>query len=405
MNRAVFLEIFVAVNLCFLSACSYEQFKEDIKADFGKVKEGFLKVEDKIVDWFRGNHSESSPRKLLASSIDAPGINQCNGNKVGTYTWGQDLWKPPNDTDLLSWFSSPIGRQWACGDLYINVADYTNPAAIKGAQFIIPFIKKYRQSSGATQTVVWLTYGDTSYGNGTAMVQFVDTFYAWARNVSVSDIALIGRVGLSYDVEHIDASYTKQALLKAQALKSTTRFPRGQLLVQHTIEGNPNTAESDYVMKYADSALMMVYRNYLHDPTGKYQDDSSILARMQWFLTKQCVNCLNDAYATSNYKAVITVLVESSCTVGEYCGKLSFCAFDGANQGAYYVWNTVANMFGQLLSTNSVTRAQYKRLFNQATPYAVQDWNWYRCFAPFSQSLQFSNCKGYHAAAAICRVS
>jgi hypothetical protein len=321
---------------------------------------------------------------------------------MGTYAWGQSLWKN-SDMEVINFLSSDVGQEWQCGDLSINVGDYSAPTEIRDSQFLAPWIISYRQNTGNDEAVVWLTYGDVVSDNGALMVQFVSTFFDWAASISADDAAKMGKIGLSFDVEHIDPEFTKEALQKAQSLKSSTKFASGNILVQHTIEGQVNLVGTDYVMKYADSALMMLYRNYEHDPSGVYHDDSNINSRMAWMLQQQCTHCLDDTYANANYQAKITVMVEASCNTGEYCGKISFCAFDGANQGAEYMWDILTQMNDWTVSSGLMTSAQHSRLFNPLTTFSAHDWSWYRCFAPFSNSLSYSDCSNYHTMAATCR--
>jgi hypothetical protein len=155
-------------------------------------------------------------------------------------------------------------------------------------------------------------------------------------------------------------------------------------------------------MSYADSALAMVYRNYMHDPTGKYQDDSNILNRLLWMLTSQCEHCMDEAYVKSNYLAKITVMVEAACAMGNGCGKISMCAFDGADQGAFYMYDILEEMEKGLVPAK-ISQSLKDLLFNPATPYAVHNWEYFRCYAPFPQTFQYPSCANYHQLAADCR--
>jgi hypothetical protein len=281
----------------------------------------------------------------------------------------------------------------------INIADFTEVSKIKYAADIVPFIQRYRASSQNTESVVWLSYGDVVSGDGALMVEFIDTFFAWARTIPAATAETLGKVGLSFDVEHMPASSTATALQRAQSLKSTTAFAPGQLLIQHSIEGRPNQEGTDYVMKYADAAFIMLYRNYMNSST--FNIDSNILSRAQYFLQQQCVNCLNDTYANANYKAKITIMVETSCAPADYCAKISFCAFDG--NGADYVWSTLEELEKSMFSSGLVTPDQFSRLFDPTTTYAVHDWSWFRCYSPLSNSVSYPECSRLQQAAQTCR--
>jgi len=327
----------------------------------------------------------------------------CNGRRYGTYSWDQKSWME-QPSNIVSFLASDVGREWQCGDLAVNVADYTNPENIHNDSLLVPFIQSVRRDAGLVDSVIWLTYGDVVTANGTKMRVFVDTFYRWAQGIDAATIPSLGKIGISFDVEHMDAASTQTALQAAQAMKAQTSFPAGQLLVQHTIEGQINPDGAQNVMLYADSALMMLYRNYIHDPAGLLADDSSIVARMQWFLTQQCKNCLVDS-AASAFKAKITVMVEAACQVGEACKKISFCAHDGdgSEGGMLYMDSILAQMQTQIISQGIVTQAQYSRLFNTDAPYTVQNWDSQKCFSPFSASLTYPDCANFHQLAAQCR--
>lgn len=325
----------------------------------------------------------------------------CNGRKYGSYSYSQAYWRG-SDSSLLAFLDSPIGRQWACGDVYVNIADYTNPEQIHNSTLLVKFIQNYRSRVRNSNAIMWLTYGDVVEKNGAKMVEFVQTFFNWVQTIPASVATTMAPIGLSFDVEHIDPASTKSALTLAQSLQSSHASHFGKVYIQHTIEGDPNVVGTDYVMKYADSALAMVYRNYIHDPTGKYQDDSSLVSRLNWMLTQQCVNCLNDKYAEANYKAKITVMVEAACQMGAGCGKISFCAFDGKSQGAFYMDSILTGLTGKTVP-GLMKPSQFTRLFNSWTLYSVDNWEWYRCYAPFNSVFTYPSCSAYHNDAAACR--
>ena len=329
-----------------------------------------------------------------------PPTSNCPGKRLGQYTWGTELWRQ-GSTILSDFFATEAGKEWGCGDVTINIGDYTEVTKIAFVDDVVPFIEAYRASSKNWESVVWLSYGDVVSGDGSLMVQFVDTFYAWASSLSEATAESLGTVGLSFDVEHMPPASTETALQRAQSLKSTTKFAKGKLLVQHTIEGNPNPDGTDYVMKYADAALIMLYRNYMK--SSSFNTDSNILSRTNYFMVDQCVHCLDDAYAAANYKAKITIMVEAACSPADYCGKISFCAHDAPGEGATYLWDTLQEMEQGIFSSGLMTTAQFDRLFNPLTTYGVHDWSWFRCYAPLSDSVSYAQCKTYHQAAQTCR--
>jgi hypothetical protein len=301
-----------------------------------------------------------------------PPSSKCSGKRLGMYTWGTELWRG-GERILSDFFATSDGRAWGCGDVTINIGDYTAPGVIAYSDDIIPFIRAYRASSENYESVVWLSYGDVVSGDGSLMEEFIDTFYAWASAIPYDIANSLGTIGLSFDVEHMPAIATESALQKAQALKSSTQFGPGKLLIQHTIEGLPNPDGADFVMRYADSALIMLYRNYMESPI--FSRDSNILSRAFYFLKQQCVNCLDDAYALSNYKAKITIMVEGSCSPADYCAKISFCAHDSPDEGATYLWKTLQDLESGMFSSGLVTANQFTRLFNPLTTFSVHDWS------------------------------
>ena len=339
-----------------------------------------------------------------------PPTNDCPGKRLGQYSWGTELWRS-GTTELSDFFATEGGKQWGCGDLTINIGDYTAPEVIAYEADLIPFILRYRASSKNYESVLWLSYGDTESGDGSFMLTFIDTFFEWAQKIPSDVVPTLGRIGLSFDVEHMPPAVTKTALQKVQSLKASTRFPVGSLLVQHTIEGNLNVEGTDYVMKYADSALMMLYRNYETSPI--FKPDSNILSRAQWMLGTQCAKCLDDSYASANYKAQITIMVEGSCARFDYCAKLSFCVYDGSGDpnfsdpsgriGAAQTWAILEELQEAMFATKLVSADQFTRLFNQLTTFAVHDWSWFRCYEPFQKYVTYDQCKTYHSAAAQCR--
>lgn len=119
--------------------------------------------------------------------------------------------------------------------------------------------------------------------------------------------------------------------------------------------------------------LCRLYRNYMQ--SSIFSADSNILSRASYFLKDQCTHCLDDAFASANYKAKITIMVEGSCSPADYCAKISFCAHDSPAEGATYMWNTLQQLESGMFSSGLITSGQFNRLFNPLTTFAVHDWS------------------------------
>merc|ERR1712154_611447 len=134
--------------------------------------------------------------------------------------------------------------------------------------------------------------------------------------------------------------------------------------------GAQNVVGTKHVMENADSALMMLYRNYIVDYSGRHQPDSSIVSRLKWFLTYQCEDCLKPEFQP---KATIQVMVESSCKMGRGCTKLSFCAYDAdylksedeipQETTIDYLYNTLEDMHKVAIQEGLYTEELKNRLF------------------------------------------
>lgn len=323
----------------------------------------------------------------------------CAGRRIGVYSWDASYWRGDNP-ELLNFLDSDMGREFACGSTFINIADYSSPDLIPDPEKLVQFAKDFNSRVGNNEAVLFFTYGDVTSKDGNAMVTFTETFFRWASSISAADAAAMGRIGVSYDVEHIGPDFTKQVLLMGQDLRKSTPFG-DDLVLQYTVEGDKNVLGTDYAFKYADSVLVMLYSNYITSPV--LPADKNMFSQLKWLLTEQCPRCLDDAYATTNYKAQITVLVEASCQMGRSCSWASFCAYDAPEQGAHYLADVLDTAEGMLLSSGVVNSEQYSRLFNLQSPYAVHNWEWYRCYAPFNQQFSYSNCGRYHSLASACR--
>jgi hypothetical protein len=338
------------------------------------------------------------------------------GKRLGMYTWSNKLWRD-GARSLVDFFASPDGQEWGRGDVTINIGDHSSPHKISNKEQIVPFIQAYRAASGNYESVVWLSYGDTVSKEGWKMEAFTRVFFDWIQRIPADVAVTLGTIGLSYDIEKMPAASTESGLILAQALKAKSPFPAGKLLIQHTIEGKRNPDGTHFVMKHADSALVMIYRNYM--TSEYYSQTSNLLNRAKFFLKEQCVRCLDDAYATENYKAKMTLMVEASCRAKDYCAKLSFCAYGRPGEGAFYLWDTLMQLQSALLSS-LMTPAQFERLMNPVTTYAVHDWKCmcpysyffviirvldFQCFEPMTYGLSTGHCDEYPALAAQCRTT
>lgn len=229
---------------------------------------------------FSGCDAEAVAKILRGQSVNGPQAGgssvsegTCSGKSLGTYSWDQSFWRAGN-RDLLDFLESDTGMAWNCGDVYINVADYSNWKGIVEPDNLVKFARAFRQLPGAGSRVLWMTYGDVVERNGEKMVEFVATFEEWLRDyVGSSVIREIMPIGLSYDVEHVDPKLVREALVEANSMKSRLTaqlgYPSGSVLLQATIQGAEDEEGTRYVMEHADSALMMLYRNYIIDPNGK----------------------------------------------------------------------------------------------------------------------------------------
>ncbi|KAF4682730.1 hypothetical protein FOZ60_010203 [Perkinsus olseni] len=218
--------------------------------------------------------------------------SKCSGKLLGTYTWSQDYWRDGDD-QLFDFLNSDMGQQWNCGDVSVNIADSSNPDFIANPGNLVDFLVNFRRKTN-NEGILWLTYGDVVSKKGSLMVMFVQTFKNFLINyVDADTMAEIAPIGLSFDVEHVAQEYVKEALEDAQEMKIDLQnglgYLPGSLFVQYTIEGAPDTLGTQYVMQYADSALMMLYRNEIKDTTGKgerlgwlYKSSLCASERSQW---------------------------------------------------------------------------------------------------------------------------
>ena len=329
----------------------------------------------------------------------------CTGPRLGIYSWDQQMsWRTP-DSPLIKHLSSKNAKSNTCGDVTVNVADFSNAHKIYNSEVLVPFIENVRRAGN--DGTVYLSYGDVKTKNVTAARMFIDTFFDWVATVPREKAQKIAPLGVSFDIEHFPVGRIEILLKHAQSRKQAlSNFPIGSVLIQWTIEGRINPVDTDAVMRYADSALMMAYRNYMSKPGDETGAKNGLLRRLNYMLREQCSKCLVDDYAKKYYKAKITVMVESACNVDEYCDRLSFCAFDGPGNrgGVGYLHSTLQMLDAALVSSGLLTSEQKSRLFNMRAPYSVHHWEWFQCYYQDPSDTN-SLCNEYHGLAATCRGS
>ena len=357
----------------------------------------------------------------------------CSGNKLGLYTWGYDSWND-RTSPIVDFLQNPDVSAFSCGEIYINVADYTAPYYIRDEYALVPFIRNVR-ATGNHETV-FLVYGDVQVSahapNGPT--DFAETFFRWMTGLSDTDLHALLPLGLSYDCEHLSHTTIEDALTRAQQLKSVFVNSRlggdgSRITIEWTIEGEKKPVDTDIVMKLSDRALMMGYRNHVgrsvRDPDG---EDNIITRLMNFMFREQCQRCLDDDYAQANYRAKIKLMFEADCECGASCHKISFCAYDASEElwgrrnhlgqsvyrnGAEYMEGTMREAERQLRT--HMTPAQFQRLFGETRDlslFVIHNWNWFTCFfqnpsvaikTPIGAKQQ--TCKNYAAHASSCRRS
>jgi len=337
-----------------------ESVDDSVTFDLPRTQSGSLG--GSLVEQSAKNHPSSPTAKR----------SRCSGHKIGIYSWDQNAWKS-NDSALVKHLHGKNARSTTCGDIMVNVADYSNPHKIYDSERLVPFIKSVR--AAGNEAVVYLTYGDVETKNSTACRQFMDTFFSWVKSVPISDRKDMKQIGASFDIEHFPIGHTEQLLRYAQDRKN--QMGLNDVLIQWTIEGRVNPVDTDAVMKYADSALMMAYRNYMSKPEDLDGSKNGLLKRMQYMLKEQCSKCLDDQYASKHYKAKITIMIETACNVAEYCDRVSFCASD---KGVAYVVDTLNKLRDGMLSSGLITAKQNERLFQPSNMFAIHHWEWFQCY-------------------------
>ncbi|KAF4673464.1 hypothetical protein FOL47_010516 [Perkinsus chesapeaki] len=335
----------------------------------------------------------------------APTRNVTNERRFGTYSWSQDYWRK-GDPSLINFGASDIGKLWNSGDVYVNIADNTNPDRIHDAEKLLPFMKEWRQRTGNDQRL-WLTYGDTKTRNGSLMLQFLSTFEQYLEDhIMAEDMQQVAPIGLSFDAERMSPDDILKTLLTAQQIRSNVTAKMGyapnSLLFDFTLDAH-SPLGTQYIMQYADHATMMLYRNAID---GDYKDD--LLYRMNYMMTEQCEVCTQPGW--ENLKAKITIMLEGSCTLDQYCWKLSMCAYDSTSYpdpsgGIEYSWNLLNDLKTRTVAEGILSQEQFDSLFDvDGSLYAIHDWEWVRCYygGDFSEDMGFSNCKRYTKEALRC---
>ena len=353
----------------------------------------------------------------------------CTGNNLGLYTWGHEVWNN-QQSPLIDFFLKPKAREFSCGDVYVNVADYTAPDILKNHHNVVPFMKNVRATGN--RATIFLVYGDVNVGaNGApnGPTDFADVFFNWFNSLSQSDIDAIVPIGLSYDCEHLAHTTISNALTRAQSLKSQILNSKlggnaSNLVIEWTIEGERKPMDTDIVMKLADRALMMSYRNHMGSSVRNPGGQDNMVTRLFNFMFKeQCERCLDDAYARVNYKAKIKLMFEADCQCGASCHKISFCAYDAREAGwglehgtgANYLVATLRRFDSELRSGTHMSSDQYNRLFGNNEGlglYIIHNWQWFTCsFDDPSLAVttpigkQRETCANYHNYAYMCKNS
>jgi len=332
--------------------------------------------------------TQSDERSPSERSVADPSIPIFSGRRWGTFSWNTSYFKRGNP-ELVDFLDSAPGREFNNGDLYLNVADYSCAKHMAGEANLVEYIKQYRERVNR-DNVIYLTYGDVTEKDGEAMRDFTVKFFTWARSISAQDAAAMETIGISFDVEHMDPEVSKAVLIMCRELRVDTAFGPSRIKIQHTLDGDRNILSTEYVMKYADSALAMLYSNTA----------VGLSELVNWLLTIQCPQCSNAEYVAQNYKAKFTIMLEASCKLGKGCSSKSMCVNDGDDGGALYISSVVDQVEAEIQSGQF---APFKHLFDMQTLWVIHNFEWYRCYAPFSSHFLYESCRHYHDYARDCR--
>ncbi|KAF4673477.1 hypothetical protein FOL47_010530 [Perkinsus chesapeaki] len=346
------------------------------------------------------------PTAAPATTTHASAAPPSREVRFGTYSWSQSYWRN-GDSSLTDFGASDMGMLWNSGDVYVNIADYSNYDQIYDGDLLVAWMKEWRSVTGNTERI-FLTYGDADKHYNQRMVDFVDTFERFLEEyVSSEDMREIAPIGLSFDAEGMDSSYVKETLENAQDMKTRISqkngYLPGSLLIDFAVSGDLNPLATQYVMQLADHATFEVFRNAI--------DGDGLVQRVEWMLTQQCAVCTQPGW--ENLKAKITILVEGSCTNVDYCHKVSMCAYDSAaypnkDGGIQYVWDTVNELTDRMISDKLVTTEQFNYLFDtDGTLFSMNNWEWTRCYYgdSFSKEMGYTSCSNYHVEGSTCRAN
>ncbi|KAF4694820.1 hypothetical protein FOZ60_006975 [Perkinsus olseni] len=326
---------------------------------------------------------------VILPTMALMGVNAASPFPLGFYTWGADIWTDLN-SDFLKFVNMPAVKSISpLGNVWFSVGDDANPGVLQNKSHILPFMKAVR---GHSKGVLYLTYGDFGTHNEKALLDFIEELFTWLRAQSQSDLQAVAPFGISLDIENAGmAPLVASSLTKLQAYKKKYLgfLPAGHFKIQQVVGGFPDSGTTSFTMDNADSALYLVYRSYMDDKSSmKLNAGNNLLARFKWFMTLQCIQCLNPGYTP---RAKISVLVEGACYVGEYCGEISFCA--QSKFGIDNVLQTFDAFDAQARSAKWMPPGRFDALMD--TPesrYGIHDWHWSRCLYPAPISQGYSTC-------------
>ena len=344
------------------------------------------------------------------------------GFPVGLYSWDHSVWRDP-DSRFISFLESSKGSDFIEGDIYVNIADHVFPRDIPDLHRLLEFMQRIR--SLGNRQIIYVTYGDKNGADSGAFAEpsfFVDAFFDWVTSLTPETVQSIVPLGISFDCERFPAEVVRDTLLYAQAVKlryldSHFGSKRESLSIQWVVEGKLNPRVTDAVMRFADSALMMVYRNYLFfspsDPAGY----SGLSTRLRdYFLTQQCAGCMQDEFATANYHAKISIMVEASCEVDDICPLVSFCAkhtesdfitsgSPASSNPVEYLVSTLQGLERIIFSDREFTPDQRNRLFaDRKSLFVIHNFEWFSCYFGDSDiAFKPALCAKYARAATECR--
>lgn len=378
----------------------------------------FLNTDSSTLSGVRDEATRHFIRSLLLILVFVSNSQVGSSFPIGSYSWHHSIWRM-SPSHMVSYMQHPRSSHYATGDLFVNVADFHHPDYVPMRDTIIGFLSSVR-TNGNTATI-YLTYGD---GNGVKHQAldrpfiFIHKVFEVMLSFAPAELQAVAPLGISFACENfppdiIQATLFAARLAKASLVASHFGGNTESFKIQWVIEGRPTEAVADVVMRNADSALMMVYRNYLGSSPLDAEGHDDIVMRLRgYMLERQCPKCLDDEYARANYVAKISIMTEAACSVAHACSTVSFCAFDGTawNDGqdpVEYVVSTLSRLNDALESGAVITREQRERLFaSSQSLFVMHDWEWFTCYFR-DDALAFSSqlCSRYLEAAHSCRLS